>query len=445
MRETTVQYVDVIEGRSGRVVGHRQCVLDTNIRFDKSAIERATFRPLEDVDIDLLVVIASVAYVDRLISRRRGTRWSRSLCVQIPVYHLDIWERLAGKLSAVLRLLTGDAWTFRFRARERKQQWQDFFPLLSESFAGATVIPYSGGLDSFAMLARVRHDEPNEKVLLVNARRTASFCETLARPDDVPTIGVPFSFNIPGHPEESYRTRTFSYFTLAALVWRKNSARRILIGESGVGCLGPALVPVGIEQPVRGSHPDFTEALSEVLGLLWGEAPPFSFPHLWHTKGMVLADLRHFASLQRWTHTRSCSRNPQRQHPGAVGSHCGLCTGCLFRRVSVHASGLPAEEPGTYVEDVLQNPTLSDYLGKTDREVATCAVLVMDELARAAEGIEDRTAEIVELAASLHEPVDATRVRLGRLIRKHREEWHGFLAQLPTGSWVRDLTFPGAA
>ena len=125
----------------------------------------------------------------------------------------------------------------------------------------------------------------------------------------------------PRHREESYCTRTFTYVTLAALIWWKNSARRIMIGESG---LGPALVPVGIEQPVRGSHPDFTEALSELLGQLWGTPPPFSFPHLWHTKAMVLAELRGFASLEGWVHTRSCNRNIGRQHPDSRGSHCGL-------------------------------------------------------------------------------------------------------------------------
>jgi hypothetical protein len=252
-------------------------------------------------------------------------------------------------------------------------------------------------------------------------------------------------FRAPRHREESYRTRTFTYFTLAALIWWKNSARRIVIGESGLGCLGPALVPVGIEQPVRGSHPDFTEALSELLGQLWGTPPPFSFPHLWHTKAMVLAELRGFASFEGWVHTRSCSRNIGRQHPDSRGSHCGLCTNCLFRRVSIHAGGLPAEDPKMYFEDVLQNAMLGENLGKADREIATCAVLAMDELAGLAEGVEHRTAEIVELAASLHEPVDVTRTRLGKLIRKHREERHGFLAQLPNGSWVRDLTFRGAA
>jgi len=123
-------------------------------------------------DIDLLVVISAVSYVDRLIRRRRGTQWSRALVVRVPVYHPETWNRLAGHLSATLRLLSGDAWTFDFRQRQRPQQPQQFLPSLPLSFEGATVIPYSGGLDSFALLARVRHYEPDEKVLLVNARRS---------------------------------------------------------------------------------------------------------------------------------------------------------------------------------------------------------------------------------------------------------------------------------
>ena len=59
MRETTIHYIDVVERKSDSASGHRQCVLGTNIYFDKSAIERATFHALEDQDIDLLVVISS--------------------------------------------------------------------------------------------------------------------------------------------------------------------------------------------------------------------------------------------------------------------------------------------------------------------------------------------------------------------------------------------------
>lgn len=443
MKDRAIHYVDVVESRADGAPGHHQCVLDENIRFDKSAIERATFRPLDDIDIDLLVVISAVAYVDRLVRRRRGTRWSRALIVRIPVYDPETWRRLAGGLSATLRLLSGDEWTFDFRQRQHPQHPQQFLHSLSPSFEGATVIPYSGGLDSFALLASLRHHQPDEKLLLVNARRSVG--ERIARPDHIATIGVPFSLQAPHHKEESYRTRTFKYFALAALVWKKNSGKHILIGESGVGCIGPSLVPVGIEHPVRSSHPDFLYALGALLGQLWGTSPPFLFPHLWSTKGMVLAELRHLETIKGWTSTRSCSRNVQRQHPGAGGTHCGVCSGCLFRRVSVCAGELEPEPRGTYFEDVLLNAEPSGELSDADRDVARCAIANMDELAGLADTVEQRTADIHELAVSLQRPIDETRRHVGKLIRKFRDEWRGFLAQLPEASWIHSLTFYGAS
>jgi hypothetical protein len=443
MKNKAIHYVDVVESRTDGAPGRQQCVLDHNITFDKAAIEQATFRPLDDIDIDLLVVISAVSYVDRLIRRRRGTQWSRALVVRVPVHHPETWSRLAGHLSATLRLLSGDAWTFDFRQRQRPQQPQQFLPSLPPSFEGATVIPYSGGLDSFALLARVRHYEPDEKVLLVNARRLV--VEQIARPDDVAMIGVPFELRAPHHKEQSYRTRTFKYLALAALVWKKNSGKHILIGESGVGCLGPSLVPVGIEHPVRSSHPDFLHALRALLGQLWATPPPFLFPHLWSTKGMVLAELRGLKTLEGWENTRSCSRNVQRQHPGARGAQCGLCSGCLFRRVSVCAGKLGPEPPETYFEDVFRNAQPSAALTDADRDVARCAIANMDELAGLADQVERRTADIHELAASLQRPVDETRLHLGKLVRVFRDEWRGLLAQLPEASWIHSLTFHGAS
>lgn len=418
--------------------GRRVCVLGKDVSFDKTALERATYTPLEDIDTDLLVVIASVAYVDRLISRRRGTQWGRTLNVTLPVYHPDVWERVGVDLATLLRMLTGDTWTLEFVGRKKRNEMtQSFFGSLSPDFAGATVVPYSGGLDSFAMLARLQHESPEAKTLLVNARRS-SRNEGLARPSDVSVIGVPFEFQGLTRPEESYRTRTFTYFSLAALAWRRNSGSRISIGESGIGCLGPSLVPFGIEQPVRGSHPSFTAGLREVLGGVWGTPPLFRFPHLWQTKGMVLADVSQAKSMAGWEATRSCSRNFRRQYPGAPGTHCGLCTGCLFRRVALSAAEFPNENAGTYFEDVMTNSRISDRLSDGDRELGICSVIAMHELALYA-GCEQPFSEMSELAASLCEPVDSVAKRVQTLIGYHRDEWANFVTRLPSDSWIHSI------
>jgi hypothetical protein len=427
----TDRHIDVAKGR-------RVCVLGEDVSFDKGALERATYTPLEDIDTDLLVVIAAIAYVDRLISRRRGTQWGRILNVTLPVYFPELWEHVRVSLATLLRMLTGDAWTLQFvQRKKRNEMTQEFLSSLSPDFAGSTVIPYSGGLDSFAMLARLQHEAPAARVLLVNARRS-SRNEGLARPSGVSVIGVPFEFQGLIRPEESYRTRTFTYFSLAALAWRRNSGRQILIGESGIGCLGPALVPFGIEQPVRGSHPSFTASLSEVLGALWGSPPSFWFPHLWQTKGMVLTDLAQAQTMLGWEATRSCSRNFRRQHPGAPGTHCGLCTGCLFRRVALNAASFPHECQGAYFEDIITSSALSDQLTAGDRELAICAVIAIHELALLA-GCEQSHAEMSDLASSLVEPVESVAGKVQILIGHHRDEWEQFVARLPSDSWVHPI------
>jgi hypothetical protein len=440
MKNPRRHQIEVADRAKTATKGTRLCVLERDLSFDKKALERATYTKLEDIDTDLLVVIASIAYVDRLISRRRGTQWGRALSVSIPVYHAEAWERVQQSLCTLLRSLTGDAWTLTFVAREKRNEMrQEFIGSLSPDFSGSTVIPYSGGLDSFAMLARIQHEEPNTRALLVNARGSV-MNESLARPRDVSVIGVPFEFKKLKRPEPSYRTRTFTYFSLAALAWRRNRGSRIVIGESGIGCLGPSLVPFGIEQPVRGSHPSFTDGLSQVLGSLWGGTPPpFSFPHLWQTKAMVLSELANAESMRGWKATRSCSRNHKRQHSGAKGSHCGVCTGCLFRRVSLAAAGFASEDSTTYFEDVMTRASLRKEATKGDREVGICAVIAMQELALLALQLGRMTAEVSDLASALRLPIDTTRSRLQTLIERHRDEWGQFVSKLPAKSWIHPV------
>jgi hypothetical protein len=166
-------------------------------------------------------------------------------------------------------------------------------------------------------------------------------------------------------------------------------------------------------------------------------APRFVFPNLWLTKGMVLASLRSSESMNDWQATVSCSRNHKRQHPGATGTHCGLCTGCLFRRVSILAAKLPAEASGTYFEDVLKSASMSKRQKKADREVGHCAVITMDELSSV--DPDCKQADISELAGALERPASEVRENVRALIDHHRVEWRAFLDELPKKSWVRAL------
>ncbi len=441
MSDSSETVIEVVEG-SARRRRENQCVLDEDIRYDVKSLEAATFTHLDDVDTDLLVVISAVAYADRKIKRRLGRGWSRAIALSIPVYHPEIWRKVELHLTGLLRLLSGDAWTLEFRRREQRNRMiQGFVPGLSSDYAGSTVIPYSDGLDSLAGFARLRRDEPGTRALLVNARR-GQRNNQLLRPNGTAVVGVPFATSV-RRGEVTYRCRTFVYYSLAALAWHRNRGQRIWIGEGGIGCFGPSLVPFGIEQPVRGSHPVFTKQLAEILSVLWASEPCFEFPHLWKTKGATLADLKDDDAFRNWRSTKSCSRNHRRQHPGAQGSHCGVCTGCLFRRLAIHAAGLPDEEGDVYFEDVMADARISPNASALDQEIGICSVVAMDELARLDVG--RRNAEIAQLSAVLKASISATKSNMEQLISRHANEWQQFLARLPRNSWVRAIALTGGA
>jgi 7-cyano-7-deazaguanine synthase in queuosine biosynthesis len=421
--------------------GAISCVLGSELRFDRGALERCSSTPLEEIDVDLLVVLASIAFADRRVSRRRGSRWGRALALSVPVYLPAEWERVASKLASLLLDVSGDAWRLEFSRRTAADELRQLFlPQLPREFRGATVAPYSGGLDSFATVAHHRVQNDGTPLLLVHARHGARSLHSVLLDHDrsASALAVPFTVSGGPHAEASYRTRTLVFFSLAALAWRRNNASRIWIGESGIGCLGPSFVPFGIEQPVCGCHPMFIKKLGTFFEHLWGVLPPFELPHLWVTKGEVLAELRSREALEGWQRTHSCSRNIRRQHPMASASHCGLCSGCMFRRQSLRAAGL-AEGAGTYYCDVLADADLPADAQPADREVGTYAAVNLDELARVAAKLSNYRGHMLETARSVGRPSAEVETKLGRLFARHAEEWSAFVNAVPAGSWLRQV------
>lgn len=443
MSGTPVEHaIDVLE-RADRPSKRQAtcCRVGVELRFNKGTLERCTNSPLEELDVDLLTVLAAAAFADRRVSRRSGHRWSRSLVLSVPVHQPKVWEGVSASLSTLLGDVSGDQWRFVYRRRKGDDELRQLFlPRLGREHRGSTVIPYSGGLDSFAALARHQREHGSAPVLLVHAQHGARALHAVLpeRHHAAPALAVPFTVSGGPHAEASYRSRTFIFFALAALAWRRTEAARIWIGESGLGCIGPSFVPFGIEQPVRGAHPAFVSKLQDFFMLLWGARPPFEFPHLWLTKGEALRELAAQGELLEWNRTHSCSRNIRRQHPTAAATHCGLCSGCLFRRQSLLVAGL-REDPCVYYADALTEPELPRDVQPADREVATYAVIALDELAAAAPHAAQQGGHVVEIASSLGRSRAEVASRVARLLGAHASEWGSLVGALPANSWVRTL------
>jgi hypothetical protein len=98
--------------------------------------------------VDMFLLSAFIYGVDRFVDRYEHSEdgWSRRLEVTIPVYNINVWEKLAPKLEDTISFLTGDYWKFTFTQNTLKIT----APKLPDKYVGdfGQVNLFSGGLDS---------------------------------------------------------------------------------------------------------------------------------------------------------------------------------------------------------------------------------------------------------------------------------------------------------
>ncbi|OQW90794.1 MAG: hypothetical protein BWK78_06165 [Thiotrichaceae bacterium IS1] len=427
------------------------CVIGKDLKIGYENLQQKCGEELSSIEIDFLSVAGAVAFADRKI-RRKTHQWARQLTIHISVYCPEQWGRSQNKLVECLNFLTGDYWKFEFIKREDNLQ-QGFQQTLLKDIKGQTVvIPYSGGMDSYADLNLVKHDEPDVKPFLVTIEfkktletRKSAFHTSHSLDGSDNRAYVPITFSELDHPEISFRSRTFVFFSVAAIVAKLIGSKRILIPESGQGALGTALITLGDEPTFQATVPTFTEKLRNFLTTLWNDALAFEHPYLWNTKAEVLHRLIEINKADDLLETCSCSRQIAR-NKGLSGApqHCGVCSNCLLRRVALVMSGFTDyHEKEEYVwknldaEDLELATSFSDLeTTRNDYEIAIRAVLNHQQLADLSTQSENFKDLVFQLSRSLGESEDLVTTRLENLLNRHCQEWENFLSLLAPNSWI---------
>lgn len=411
-------------------------------KFNYEYLEKFCWRRLDEIDIDLLVVASTAAFVDRRARRRRGEGWPRDFRVQIPVHCPDQWNR-AGTSSALqeaLAYLTGDMWNFKFVQRKHADRQALQLLLKRPAIPSAIVLPYSGGLDSFAALRLLQAQESNATPLLVTTAHGGGNppAHRMFHGKSVERVTIPVRIAPGAHAEPTYRTRTFLFFSVAAIAAKLSGASRVIVAEPGQGAIGPSIVRFGDEHPYRGSHPAFTQRLRRLLTQLWGTSPSFEHPNIWSTKGDVLRKLRDLDILDGWQQTHSCSQRPAGR--GSAG-HCGICGNCISRRVAAHSASIDTDQQ----MDVYRWGDLSSAElvgGSSGVEIATYAILDYAGLASLG-GQNPIPLDVKGAANELSRALDLSPQecvqRLCSLLERHKVEWDAFLTSLPEHSWIRKV------
>jgi 7-cyano-7-deazaguanine synthase in queuosine biosynthesis len=445
---------EVLEAGSdgGLVSGGEVVRLGEHVVVHHSRLAEFLYSPLHTEDIDLLLLAGAVTYVDRTVRRRLSSGWPRRLHLGMRVHEPERWDReeVRVALTRCVELLTGDHWSFEFHPRRSVDQCLQL-PLFPDRPTEVVAMPCSGGLDS-----RCGIDSwcpvADQTLLAVHTKTRQS---QRSRPKTEPGpalrhVAVPVALGKLDHPEATFRSRTLMFLTTAAIAARLGGGRSVLVPENGQGAIGPALVRFAGEHLHFGTHPLFTKLLSDCLAAIWDGEHHVDFVHpaVWKTKGEIVAELRRDSSSFDWRSTRSCAVDTARVKGKDAPSHCGICGGCLLRRLAFDAAGIG--EFGSDVEGYLWPDLSGRELGETpsflrdttpnDWRLAVQGIIDMSSVADLAD-VGDRghalLAGVEDLAMGLGIGLAEADSRLRRLLIAHRWEWGAALARLPDSSWVR--------
>lgn len=447
---------------SARVVGQESprraslgvipCVIGRDLQLIPNVLGRYCFKEISSRAEDLIVIAGVIAFADRAVARRLSISWLRQLDVTIPVLERDFWRQphVTDALQNLLNLLTGDAWTLHFSTRSQRLEVPRQAPLSFITNEQPIVMPYSDGMDSFAVARLLASDNPEVPLLMVTAgSRLDADKERRENQLDGRRLRLAVPFRISQEcgvrlREPSYRTRALIYGVMGAIAAQLSDASRIMVSESGQGALGPWLVPVGNEALDIRMHPAYTLQLARFVNLALDIRIAYEHPRLWSTKGQTLRELAERKLAQDWHETRSCARDARHMSYGRSRLQCGVCAACLLRRMSIHSAGLD-ESLDNYMWKHLHAGDLDDAVidparvaSKGDRGHAICGALAMAQLSDLT-GPEHSAyidGKAQELAYIRGEHFDLVRKQLAGLIHQHANEWDEFVAHQGRSSYL---------
>jgi 7-cyano-7-deazaguanine synthase in queuosine biosynthesis len=305
---------------------------------------------------DLLRVASAVLDLDRLSLRRplnmketkRELYWRRGLKASIAIEDPGRWSAASNDLHALLSFLTDDAWDLSFvQAPSFPEQGLLFVPELDRN---AEIALFSGGLDS-SLGMRARHQQTGTSFIAVSAvgnevrRRAQATALTTLRSLGVSVNAVSVVHQLRGEKKRSRRSmeptqraRGLFFLSIGAAVASSLASEEFHVYETGIGCLNVPTSSAQIaSQGTRAMHPRTLSLFNRLVERVLDRSPRVIAPFFFLTKGelcgLVRNDLNALAST-----CSSCDEGDG--HKPNPMQHCGLCTSCMFRRISITAAGI---------------------------------------------------------------------------------------------------------
>lgn len=311
---------------------------------------------------DLLVLSSAIFASDLALKRAERENITRSIELNIPVVNHHLFESVLKELRFALYKLSHDSVVINFIKRAGTIENYKVTTVKKN----AKVLLFSGGLDS--MSAAVQFGRAGDNVELVShitgnqvISRTQNnlfrflqdefknqFNHTSFRVGGRTNPKKGFLFPSDSEREETQRTRSFLFLTLASIVARRRGIKDVIfIAENGQLAINLPLTASRISSfSTHTAHPEFLYVMGKILSKLLDFQLEIHNPFLYLTKAEVVKSLIGYktAIIKR---TISCW---QASRVTGQYNHCGYCVPCLIRRIAIENNGIRLNE---YKRDIL--------------------------------------------------------------------------------------------
>ena len=320
------------------------------------------FTDISSLEEDLILLASSVFASDLANQRGEREEYTRDFYLEIPVVNIIEFLKIKSELESLLYLLSNDNWEINFIQKSGNIEVKKVWPKNN----GSTLL-FSGGLDSFA--ASVDLLENNNDLVLIShithnqtiRNSQENLFKTLkekhltlkryaflisGRNNEI------FPFPTDSDREETQRTRSFLFLTLAAIVSRREGYNRILfIAENGQLAIHLPLNAARIGAfSTHTAHPEALFNIQNILSQILNYNIKIENPFLYKTKAETIknAMVKYESLIPK---TLSCWRGSRVKGDKI---HCGVCVPCLIRRIAIEANGKSILEydRDIFIEDI---------------------------------------------------------------------------------------------
>lgn len=334
---------------------------------------------LPDRCLDLIEIAAYIFAADRLTHRGSNTSieyqsWARNFHFVIRVRDYEFWSTssVQNALSSALDFVTGDwGYTFTFQPGHHTPPTslfdQEQFQL--EATEELSIVLFSGGLDSLTGAVQ-RLQETEDRVCLISHQSRGGIVKTQRGLVDAlkgeyrgRVEHYKFRTNLKGviRREESQRSRSFLFGSIAFAIAKAYSRNEFFIYENGVTSLNfERREELLNARASRTTHPQTISRLAHLFAMISEKPFTIKTPFLWNTKTEVVEYLKSSNKAHLIPSSVSCSHSIRGQI-----THCGQCFQCLDRRIGIYGSSAhESDNIGLYETDII-NSGISSKAGKT--------------------------------------------------------------------------------